>query len=98
MYKRLTDTNSKQEKEEALSGIWEQIGFPEGDEHETLRAFEKLEQQIGGSSVKLEPDSPRFCIPGGLGLLHLSSSLYCFYSVLLIYIQKLLLSRMNSVM
>lgn len=63
VYKRLTDTNSKQEKEEGLSGIWEQIGFPEGDEHETLRAFEKLEQQIGGSSVKLEPDSPRFRIP-----------------------------------
>lgn len=30
VYKRLTDTNSKQEKEEALSGIWEQIGFRKG--------------------------------------------------------------------
>lgn len=46
VYKRLTDTNSKQEKEEALSGIWEQIGFPEGDEHETLRRLRSWNNRL----------------------------------------------------
>ena len=54
VHQRLADTNSGQEKEEVLSGIWEQIGFPQADEHQTLRAFEKLEQQIGGDSLKSE--------------------------------------------
>ena len=42
VHQRLADTNNGQEKEEVLSGIWEQIGFPQADEHQTLRAFEKL--------------------------------------------------------
>ena len=31
VHQRLADTNSGQEKEEVLSGIWEQIGFPQAD-------------------------------------------------------------------
>ena len=63
VHQRLADTNSGQEKEEVLSGIWEQIGFPQADEHQTLRAFEKLEQQIGGDSLKSESSFSRFRIP-----------------------------------
>ena len=44
VHQRLGDIQTADKrKEEVLSGIWEQIGFPQADEHQTLRAFEKLE-------------------------------------------------------
>lgn len=98
VHQRLADTNSGQEKEEVLSGIWEQIGFPQADEHQTLRAFEKLEQQIGGDSLNRNLLFRVFVFPDGVGLLLLSSSPYYYCSVPLTYTKKLLSLRTNLAM
>lgn len=39
VHQRLADTNSGQEKEEVLSGIWEQIGFPQADGTSNAESF-----------------------------------------------------------
>lgn len=47
VHQRLVSPVDKDDKEEALREVWDEIGFPESPSEEVLRAFSKVEQRIG---------------------------------------------------